>query len=111
VVKVGEPGVAVIADTWWHAKIALDAVSIHWDGKGNEKVSSATIDAMLKEGLGAERAFVGNSNGHAKGAIAAAVFRAELHRQSGPTPTSRSPPWRPKAARSSSAGAGTTISP
>lgn len=74
---VGESGVAVIADTWWHAKTALDAVTIQWDGRGNEKVSSATIDAMLKEGLTAEQAFVGNSNGDAKGAIAAAAKKVE----------------------------------
>jgi isoquinoline 1-oxidoreductase beta subunit len=77
VMQVGESAVAVVADTWWHAKTALDAVSVQWDGRGNEKVSSATIDAMLKEGLSAEQAFVGNSNGDAKGAIAAAAKKVE----------------------------------
>src|SRR5438874_4561588 len=60
VVKVGESAVAVVADTWWQAKTALDALPIVWDEGPNATVSSATIAEMLKEGLSAEQAFVGN---------------------------------------------------
>ena len=36
-------GVAVVADTWWHAKTALDALPIEWDYGPNAKVDSATL--------------------------------------------------------------------
>jgi isoquinoline 1-oxidoreductase beta subunit len=77
VVQVGDSAVAVVADTWWQAKTALDALPIVFDEGENAKVSSATIAAMLKEGLDAEQAFVGNQNGDAKGAIAAAAKKVE----------------------------------
>jgi len=77
VVRVGDSAVAVVADTWWHAKKALDALPVVWDEGPNAKVSSATIAAMLKEGLDAEQAFVGNRNGDAKAAIAGAVKKVE----------------------------------
>ena len=53
VVQVGDTAVAVVADTWWQAKTALDALPIVWDEGPNAKVSSATIAEMLKEGLDA----------------------------------------------------------
>src|SRR4029434_2907097 len=58
VVPVGDSAVAVVAETWWEAKKALDALPIVWDEGPNAKVSSATIADMLKEGLDAEQAFV-----------------------------------------------------
>jgi isoquinoline 1-oxidoreductase beta subunit len=77
VVKVGDSAVAVVADTWWHAKSALDALPIEWDEGPNARVSSATIAAMLKEGLDAPEAFVGNQAGDAKKAIAEAPRKVE----------------------------------
>jgi isoquinoline 1-oxidoreductase beta subunit len=77
VVKVGESAVAVVADTWWQAKVALDAIAIKWDEGPNAKVSSETIAAWLKEGLDSEQAFVGNENGNAKEAIAKAAKKVE----------------------------------
>jgi isoquinoline 1-oxidoreductase subunit beta len=73
VVKVGENAVAVVADSWWRAKKALDALPISWDEGENAKVSSATIAQFLKEGLDADQAFVGNKSGDAKGALAGAA--------------------------------------
>ena len=35
VVKVNDTAVAVVADTWWHAKTALDALPIVWDEGAN----------------------------------------------------------------------------
>jgi isoquinoline 1-oxidoreductase beta subunit len=36
-------GVAVVADTWWHAKTALDAMPIEWDYGPNATVNSASV--------------------------------------------------------------------
>ena len=77
VVKVGESGGAVIADTWWHAKTALDALPVVWDEGPGAKVSSATIAAMLKEGLDAETPLVGNKGGDITAALAGAAKKVE----------------------------------
>jgi isoquinoline 1-oxidoreductase beta subunit len=73
VVPVGETGVAVVADSFWNAKTALAALPIVWDEGPNATVTSATIADMLKEGLDAEQAFVGNKGGDAKAALASAA--------------------------------------
>src|ERR687888_2063335 len=77
VVQVGDSGVAVVADTWWQAKTALDALPIVWDEGENAKVSSASIAEWLKAGLDADEAFVGNANGDAKAALAGAAKKVE----------------------------------
>ena len=77
VVQVGDTAVAVIADTWWRAKVALDALPIVWDEGEHKKVSSESLEAWLKEGLDAEQAFVGNQNGDAKAALAGAAKKVE----------------------------------
>ncbi|MGA7803822.1 molybdopterin cofactor-binding domain-containing protein [Bradyrhizobium sp.] len=77
VVKVGDTAVAVVADTWWHAKTALDALPIVWDEGPNAKVSSATIAAWLAEGLESGPAFVGNQNGDIDAAMAGAAKKVE----------------------------------
>src|SRR3954462_6131021 len=78
VVWVGDNAVAVIADTWWHAKTALDALPVLWDEGDNAKVSSASFAKWLEEGLDpAQPAFVGNTNGDAKAAIAGAARKIE----------------------------------
>jgi isoquinoline 1-oxidoreductase beta subunit len=77
VLPVGDSAVAVVADTWWEAKTALDALPIVWDEGPNAKVSSATIADMLKEGLNADQAFVANQNGDVKAAIAGAAKKIE----------------------------------
>src|SRR5215211_3055887 len=77
VVQVGDKAVAVVADTWWHAKTALDALPITWDAGQNASVSSATIADMLRAGLDAEQAFVGNKAGDVKAALANAAKKVE----------------------------------
>jgi isoquinoline 1-oxidoreductase beta subunit len=77
VVPVGDSAVAVVADTWWEAKTALDALPVVWDEGPNAQVSSATIAEMLKACLDADQAFVRNQNGDVKAAIAAAPKKVE----------------------------------
>ena len=73
VLPVGDSAVAVVADTWWRAKTALDALPITWDEGEHAKVSSESIAAWLKEGLDAPQAAVGNQNGDVKAAVASAA--------------------------------------
>jgi isoquinoline 1-oxidoreductase subunit beta len=77
VLQVGDNAVAVVADFWWQANSALEALPITWDEGPNGKISSADIAAFVKEGLDAEQAFEGNKQGDAKGAIAGAAKRVE----------------------------------
>ena len=51
VVKVDASTVAVVADTWWRARKALDAMPIVWDEGEGAKTDSAWIANHLKVGL------------------------------------------------------------
>lgn len=73
VLPVGDSAVAVVADTWWRAKTALDALPITWDEGENVKVSSESIAAWLKEGLDTPQAVVGHQAGDVKAAVANAA--------------------------------------
>ena len=73
VVAIDGNAVVVVADTFWNAKNALAALPVEWDVGKLGEVQSATINAMLKEGLDAGEAFVGNKAGDAKSAIDGAV--------------------------------------
>ncbi|MBI3186924.1 MAG: xanthine dehydrogenase family protein molybdopterin-binding subunit [Gammaproteobacteria bacterium] len=73
VVKVENNAVAVVADTWWQAKTALDALPIIWDKGPNTGVDSASISNMLDEGLAAKKADVANTVGDASKALKSAA--------------------------------------
>ena len=77
VVRVKETAVAVVADTWWRAKKALDALPIVWDEGPNATQSSATIAALLSEGLTATATNGERKNGDALKAIADAPKKVE----------------------------------
>jgi isoquinoline 1-oxidoreductase subunit beta len=77
VVAVQDNAVAVIADTWWNAKTALEALPVVWEETVNDKVSSASIAAILKAGLDAEEAFSANKSGDLKAALAGAAKTIE----------------------------------
>ena len=77
VLRVGDSAIAVVADTWWHANVALDAIRIEWDAGESASVSSASIDAMLAEGLRAGDAFVDHKSGDSTAAVAGAAKRIE----------------------------------
>ena len=77
-VRVNEGTVAVLADTWWRAKTALDKLPIVWDEGEYAKASSATIAASLKAGLeetGGQ--YAGRVEGDAAKAIAGAAKKIE----------------------------------
>jgi len=69
--------VVVVADTWYRAKTALDAVKITWDNGANANVSTASIKAMLTEGLDAKQAFLGNKKGDIEAAMSGAAKKVE----------------------------------
>jgi len=69
--------VAVIADSWWRAKRALDALPIVWDDRGNGRLSTATIAEIVRGGLDAEKAQVGQATGDVVGALQRAARRVE----------------------------------
>jgi isoquinoline 1-oxidoreductase beta subunit len=69
--------VAVVADTWWRAKKAMDALPIVWDEGPHAKVNSAAIDAHLRTGLTSDDAFADINTGDAINAIAAAPRKIE----------------------------------
>ena len=77
VVKVKDTGVAVVADTWWRAKTALEALPIVWDEGESASQSSATIARHLQEGLSATATNGERQNGDARGAIAGAARKVE----------------------------------
>ncbi len=77
VVRVGDSAVAVVADTWWRAKTALDALPIEWDEGPNAQASSAAVAAVLKIALDAPEAVVGHNVGDAKAALAGAARKLE----------------------------------
>src|ERR1700748_2748363 len=77
VVKVDDTGVAVVAETWWPAKSALDALPIEWDLGKNAEVSSDSIAKWLSEGLEGGPAYVGNQNGDVNTALAGAAKKVE----------------------------------
>ncbi len=77
VLRVGDSAVAVVADAWWRAKTALDALTIVWDEGPHAKASSASFAETLKAGLDAKDAVVGNSVGDAPAAISASARKIE----------------------------------
>ena len=77
VLSVDDNAVAVVADTWWQAKTALDQLPVTWSKGPNAQLDSAAIERMLEEGLTAAEAFVGNENGDAKAALKGAAKTVE----------------------------------
>ena len=69
--------VAVVADTWWRAKSALDALPIVWDEGAGASQSSATIAVHLAEGLAAKEAYAFRNEGDAPAAIQGAAKKVE----------------------------------
>ena len=66
VVQVGDTAVAVVADTWWNAKTALDAAADRPGTRARTRRSPGEHRQHAQGGLDAEQAFVGNQTGDAK---------------------------------------------
>ena len=77
VVRVEDYAVAVVADTWWQARTALEVLPIRWNEGPNAGVNSASITRMLDEGLTARDAAVGNQSGDAKSSLKNAAKTVE----------------------------------
>ncbi len=78
VVRVDASTVAVVADSWWRAKMALEELPIVWDEGAHAKESSAAIAERLKAGLTATSDFFADTDiGNANQALAGAAKRVE----------------------------------
>ena len=77
VVRVKDTAVAVVADTWWRAKRALDALPIVWDEGENASKSSATIADLLRDGLNSATTNGDRKNGDVLKAISEAPKKVE----------------------------------
>jgi isoquinoline 1-oxidoreductase beta subunit len=69
--------VAVVADSWWRAKKATEALLVTWDFGDDGGVSNDTIRASLHEGLCANDARAGRTDGDVGRALAQAAKRIE----------------------------------
>jgi isoquinoline 1-oxidoreductase beta subunit len=76
-----DDAVAVVADSWWQAKQALDALPVAWDAGEHGTVTSDTIAALLRAGLDAPEAGVGREQGNVEKGLAHAASRitADYH--------------------------------
>jgi len=74
-----DDAVAVVADSWWQAHRALDALPVEWDEGKYASVSSATIATDLRAAL--DRGKVVRDEGDSTAALAAAskIVDAEYH--------------------------------
>jgi len=78
VVAVGTQAVAVVADTWWRAKRALDALPVEWDLGPHARVQQTDIDEMVRTGLDPKAAAVeGHRRGQALDVLSSARNRVE----------------------------------
>ena len=77
VVRVNDATVAVVADTWWQAKKAIEALPITWDEGASAKESSASIAEKLKEGLTAAGDNGANRNGEIGPALQGSAKKIE----------------------------------
>ena len=69
--------VAVVANSWWRAKCALEALPIVWDDRGNGGLSSASIFERVRAALDSDDAQVGQSDGDVTAALPRAARRVE----------------------------------
>jgi isoquinoline 1-oxidoreductase subunit beta len=69
--------VAVVADSWWRAKAAVQALGVDWDDCGNGVVSTDGIRDFVRSGLDAPPGQVGRADGDVATALERAARRVE----------------------------------
>jgi isoquinoline 1-oxidoreductase subunit beta len=69
--------VAVVADSWWRAKTAAEALQVTWDDAGNGTVSSQSIAEFVRTGLTASDAGVGRKQGNVVEGLTKAAKRID----------------------------------
>ena len=100
VVEVGDNAVAVVADTWWRANQAVNALSIEWEG--GVDFSSEAFEAELNDGLEAEQAFPGHVVGDVSAAfegtdqIVEAVYNMPFQNHAPMEPMNATALWTPE---------------
>ena len=69
VVRVGDNAVAVVADTWWQARTAVEALPVEWNLGAHAQADSKDFLGQLQAGLSADTAAVGHAQGQARVAL------------------------------------------
>jgi isoquinoline 1-oxidoreductase beta subunit len=78
VVRVGQNSVAVVADSWWRAKMALAELPVVWDEGPNARESSTAIAERLSAGLTAtQEVFADRNDGNVQEVLARSAQRVE----------------------------------
>jgi isoquinoline 1-oxidoreductase beta subunit len=77
VVQINDSTVAVVADTWWRANTALNALPIVWDEGKAANVSQDDINKMLRTGLDEQGDFWQRKVGDAPQAINSSAKKVE----------------------------------
>src|SRR5271169_1719860 len=69
--------VAVVADSWWRARRAIETLPAVWDERGNGRVASTEIAQTVSCGLDARESQVGRADGDVTAGLAGAARRVE----------------------------------
>jgi isoquinoline 1-oxidoreductase subunit beta len=72
-----EDAVAVVADSWWQANKALNALRVTWDDEGQAGLSTTSIAEFVRGGLDGPPGQVGRVDGDVDTALKRAVRRVE----------------------------------
>jgi isoquinoline 1-oxidoreductase subunit beta len=70
-----DDAVAVVADSWWRAKTALDALPVHWEAGESGAMGDPAIQDLLRGGLDAAEAGIGREQGDVAAGLAQAASR------------------------------------